>query len=110
MRQAARIAINRTVAGVHFPADSAAGHLLGITLGEYVVGRCTGSGSGPGFKTFTARRFNGASFANDFDPNENLDSPGSHIEHIGKGAAQGSRLLHWLWKKAKDEFSDNPPQ
>ena len=42
MRQAARIAINRTVAGVHFPVDSAAGAVLGLTLGQYLVNRCTG--------------------------------------------------------------------
>ena len=41
MRLAARIAINRTVAGVHFPVDSAAGALLGLTLGQYLVNLCT---------------------------------------------------------------------
>ena len=38
---AARIAINRTVAGVHFPIDSAAGCVLGVTLGEYLVARAS---------------------------------------------------------------------
>ncbi|HLG48090.1 MAG TPA: phosphatase PAP2 family protein [Reyranella sp.] len=41
MRIASRIAVNRTVAGVHFPVDSACGCLLGLTLAEYFVQRCT---------------------------------------------------------------------
>jgi hypothetical protein len=38
-RGAARISVNRTVAGVHFPADSLSGAMLGQTLGEYFCAR-----------------------------------------------------------------------
>lgn len=37
LRQAARIAQNRTAAGVHFPVDSAAGATLGVSLGGYIL-------------------------------------------------------------------------
>ena len=38
-RQAARIAINRTIAGLHYPIDSIAGQLLGLTMASYLVQR-----------------------------------------------------------------------
>lgn len=38
-RLAARISINRIVAGTHFPVDAIAGRLLGNTLGEFFVAR-----------------------------------------------------------------------
>jgi hypothetical protein len=56
MRLAARVAINRTVAGVHFPVDSAAGAMLGLTLADYFVARCTRASG------YTAWRFDGTRF------------------------------------------------
>ncbi|WP_298292225.1 phosphatase PAP2 family protein [uncultured Litoreibacter sp.] len=53
-RMAARIAANRTVAGVHFPSDSAAGAVLGITLGQYLASRAR-----DGAQTVTPRSFGG---------------------------------------------------
>ena len=63
MRQAARVAINRTVAGVHFPVDSVAGQLLGLTLGHYFVRRATIAGP------YAAWKFDGTQFVgtDDFD-------------------------------------------
>ncbi|MEP0963565.1 MAG: phosphatase PAP2 family protein [Roseobacter sp.] len=37
---AARVGVNRTVAGVHFPVDTAAGCTLGVTIGRYFLWRC----------------------------------------------------------------------
>lgn len=37
---AERIAVNRTVAGVHFPIDSWAGAALGTAVGRMILGRC----------------------------------------------------------------------
>src|SRR5205823_4062756 len=56
MRLASRIAINRTVAGVHFPVDSAAGAVLGLTLGQYFFHRCTQ------VATYDAYAFDGTAF------------------------------------------------
>jgi hypothetical protein len=55
-RLAARIAINRTVSGLHYPIDSAAGAVLGTTLGDYLVARCAGKEETP------FRRFNGTRY------------------------------------------------
>jgi len=42
-RIAHRIAANRTVAGVHYPVDSAAGAVLGIVIAEAVLSLCDGA-------------------------------------------------------------------
>jgi membrane-associated phospholipid phosphatase len=56
-RVAARIAVNRTIAGVHYPVDSAAGAVLGVTLGEYVAAMATGQARMP------SRDFDGSQYA-----------------------------------------------
>ena len=62
MRQATRIAVsNRTVAGVHFPVDTAAGQVLGLTLGRYFSQRAQGG------QQFGAWRFDGERFPKDQD-------------------------------------------
>jgi len=97
MRQAARVAINRTVAGVHFPVDSAAGRVLGTTLGEYFVARATGGG------TFTSRRFKGGTFdgALDFNPGDAMTSdagtPPPYVELHANAQAPSCLTLGWLW-------------
>jgi hypothetical protein len=111
MRQAARVAINRTVAGVHFPVDSAAGQLLGLTLGDYFIRRC-GIGGG----NFNAWRFDGERFTmpppnNDFDwrllydaVNDARLSAQFTDQIAGAPAPQTSPLLQWLWGKAVAEW------
>jgi membrane-associated phospholipid phosphatase len=60
MRHAERIAINRTVAGLHFPVDSVAGMVLGWVLAEFFIARCSGTAQ------VTMRKFDGRGFDDDF--------------------------------------------
>jgi hypothetical protein len=99
MRQAARIAINRQIAGVHFPADSAAGQVLGSAIAEYFLFRC-GEGT-PRSWSFKPAEFGAKS---DFDWRELH----KRLEKAGVKPGAKSDLppgpLEWLWKEAKKEF------
>lgn len=110
MRQAARIAINRQIAGVHFPVDSAAGAMLGLTLGEYLFQRFTQKSG------FAAWSFTGEVYPDnrDFDWSEwfNLTgavqrSPGAYGTALTPTNNLGapSALLDWLWRKALAEWT-----
>ena len=104
-RQAARIAQNRTVAGLHFPIDSAAGRLLGHTLGSYFVYRCQGQ-AGYNERTFDGTQFHGASNAAiDFD--HHADLAGGTFNELttpGRTLTAKSAILKELWKLAQDEW------
>jgi hypothetical protein len=110
MRHAERIAINRTVAGLHFPADSVAGMVLAQTLSEFYVARCAGNG-----KVWT-RTFSGPGFRGDFSYQDVLEmrypkAPGTSgtdkdvIIRSDKPVEVGaSDLLGHVWRKAVAEW------
>jgi membrane-associated phospholipid phosphatase len=113
MRQANRIAVNRTIAGVHFPIDSAAGQFLGLTLAEYIYQRCQGRDRD--WRLVKARRFDAERFnaALDFQWRQQYDTAlvAGHIPAAPYaqvfGAAQqieGSTHLRWLWREARREL------
>ena len=112
MRQANRIAVNRTVAGVHFPIDSAAGQTLGLTLGEYFVHRCRAADS---YTDFYPWRFDGQLYlpGDDFDwrlqydaPNDlHTDTAFAYVIPSEPTTAQPSGFLNWLWGKAAAEWT-----
>jgi hypothetical protein len=103
MRQAARIAVNRTVAGVHFPVDSVAGRILGTTLAEYFVGRVTKV-------PYTPRRFVPAKFDkdSDFKLSDGIrrlePNPAKYVELLADQPAAESAILGWIWQEAQKEW------
>ena len=104
-RFAARVAVNRTVAGLHYPVDSAVGRLLGTALGEFFVARCRGGEVNEwGFDGGKFHGLHGAPV--DFDPRVSM-TDGSSSYYNYKPAAWRvtlAPLLGWLWKKALAEW------
>ncbi|MEI7444685.1 MAG: phosphatase PAP2 family protein [Burkholderiales bacterium] len=106
-RQAGRIAVNRTVAGVHYPVDSAVGCLLGTVLGEFMLARC---GANPKLKglVFDGERYPGNE---DFRPGvlrrlyDDDDLPEyAEVRASDAPVSMRSPLLSWLWERARAEF------
>lgn len=64
-RLACRIAVNRTVAGVHFPADSAAGAVLGMQLAHYMLARADPAATAHGAQ-FDGRLYHDGGAVRDF--------------------------------------------
>jgi hypothetical protein len=117
------VAINRIVAGMHFPVDAAAGAVLGLTLGQYFVNRCTNQ------PNYTAWVFDGTQYPDptvgnpppydgDFYWTElyNVATPGqtqagpagAPYVYVTSAGAQNlsnpSLLLNWMWTQALGEW------
>ncbi len=116
MRQAVRIAINRTIAGVHFPVDSLVGQLLGLAVGDYFIARATGA---PAVYSWT---FDGESYPDGSAPKPgDGDFTGTEIydvqndafrfqppNYLQRSAAaipvDMAPMLNWLWLEARKEW------
>jgi membrane-associated phospholipid phosphatase len=98
-----RIAENRVYAGLHYPIDSVAGHLLGETVGEYFVALCRGG------MDVQARVFDGKDATGDVDAETaGIGVPASALPLC---RPQGDALsvtarpqLQWLWTLARAEW------
>lgn len=98
---AGRIAVNRTVAGLHFPVDSVAGQILGATMGGYLVYVCTG-GKLPGESAAGWRD-------RTFEPGSDLGKDFNWRDHLPTGGALHTLgavnpMLRWLWEQASAEW------
>jgi membrane-associated phospholipid phosphatase len=103
LRQAARIAINRQVAGVHFPIDSRAGQVLGTSLAGYIEARATGAAR-IRHRAFDAEGYLEEDFLGpDHDGTSTPDDRG--LVQVGPEAAvHPSAALGWMWERAVGEW------
>lgn len=114
-RQAARIATNRVIAGVHFPVDSMAGRMLGVALGEYFVGRCgVATPTNMISRTFNASVVDNASGPTEFNPftdEQDLDPtvPGTVYSAVQGTQIPSSTLLKQVWGAARCEWKGRFP-
>lgn len=113
-RMAERIAANRVVAGVHFPVDSAAGALLGLTLADHIVSLGTGQTTTKVEKvTFrTVKKEDGAveddrpDSIQTFDQEDNFGLPWLDKAQPTQspGVKEESCEFQKLWQKANEEW------
>jgi hypothetical protein len=96
---AERIAVNRTVAGLHFPIDSWAGAILGRAVGQIVLSKC---GSGSGVRTYSYHaRGELDFFLNEFAKGAN---PEYGVKEEDGCEVEPNELFGWLWEQATKEF------
>lgn len=118
-RLAARISVNRVIAGVHFPIDAAAGRMVGEGLAHYLWTRCNTEHAG-----WTPRDFKGAELKDEkdirveFNPNETMDGDAASRPYFkgnssgkikpalqsGLIADQCGSLLSHVWEQACSEW------
>ena len=104
-KQAERIAVNRTVAGVHYPIDSWAGASLGRAVAQIILAKC---GLGSKVRSFEYDAQTGSDFfVSDFYASATNDRPqGSELSYHCDRHVDQSELFTWLWKKVKAEYTE----
>jgi hypothetical protein len=114
-RQAARIATNRVIAGVHFPVDNIAGRMLGVKLGQFFVACANPSYNSATFASGTFDGTLGAMDTSDRELHPELQplSGGSkapfYAEQSVACPVTKDLVLDELWKKAQAEWKGRAP-
>ncbi|MDF0599257.1 phosphatase PAP2 family protein [Psychromarinibacter sp. C21-152] len=106
-RVAERMAVNRTVAGVHFPCDSAAGAVLGCAIGEHVHALATGRVLKPMAMDFRAGDGGGFADTEDFSLDwlgDALVPPEFDHRPADGDAATRNAILAKAWELAAAEW------
>jgi PAP2 superfamily len=112
-RLAARIADNRTVAGVHYPVDSAHGALLGLSTTLAIIAHCLGGGPEMPVPEWAA---DGNDWSGDFSLRKWCEALGNGAQKGWRGGtttlpkAESWQLLPALWRAAAAEWGRKPPE
>ena len=106
-----RVAVNRTVAGVHYPIDSAAGFMIGLNVGRIIAALGQNSDTAltqfdydPNVDAVKGADFNLRDADALFDPN--LSTPLAGITATAKTVAAPSpdSKFAWLWSRALEDI------
>jgi hypothetical protein len=101
-KQAERIAVNRTIAGVHFPVDSWAGAALGVAVGQIILAKSGEPSAKPVGYEYDAKAESDFLLA-DFLVAATANGHGL-TARPGAIAVDISPVFQWLWNEAKAEF------
>lgn len=101
-RLAARVAINRTVAGVHYPIDSGAGAVLGLALAEHL---CAVGNQGDGVQgtaghwTFAGPTWNNSDFHQGIMADLVDKAAAKDAKPVARATSEETRATDDLWSR-----------